>query len=305
MIRARAAASHYFNNFFFHSPSFVLANNPATTISFNVEEDGAEIARIFFSKTDGRITSLHRSPFGGFDISERATAHSIQKLIGDFEGWCRNNNVKEIFIRSFPDAYDPIKSRLIHTVLLANHYDVSMREQLQFIWIDENSLKRFNRNRNRKLKECIAAGFQFVQLGIDHLEDAYEIFVECRSKKNYPITMSLADFKDAFEKFPDKYFLFGVIDRGSLIAASVCVVVNNRILYDFFHGDRLSGRKFSPLSLLVKGLVEFCLDRKVELLDLGVSTDRNGINKGLQQFKASFGARTDQKLTYHKRILSS
>jgi lipid II:glycine glycyltransferase (peptidoglycan interpeptide bridge formation enzyme) len=114
--------------------------------------------------------------------------------------------------------------------------------------------------------------------------------------------MSLEDFKNAFKKFPDQYFLFGVLDGDTLVATSVCVAVNDEILYDFFHGDKLSARKFSPITLLLKGIIEFCGVHGFRLLDLGVSTDSGGINVGLQNFKFSFGSYDNQKLTFCKRI---
>jgi hypothetical protein len=304
-ISARAAVTADQHTFFFLTDFFVFRNNPQNIVTFKVDEGGIEAARIFFSQSANSIKSLDYSPFGGFILSPRASQDTIAKLIANIEDWCSGSGVKEIYIRAHPDIYDPDENRLVHSILHRRGYQVVLKELLQVITIDKNSLVRFNRNRRRKLRSCVEAGFRFARLSSDQIESAYKIFVECRNDKNYPVTMSLEDFKSAFKKFPDRYFLFGVLDGGTLIATSVCIGVNDQILYDFYHGDKLSMRKFSPLTLLLKGIIEFCLVNGFRLLDLGVSTDHRGINTGLQQFKTSFGASTDQKLTYYKSIVPS
>jgi hypothetical protein len=257
---------------------------------------------IYFTRGNDGIHSLDRSPFGGFILGVDTRARTICKLITEIESWCTNNHVREIWIRNYPTVYDPAGAALIHEALTITGFRVAKTELLQFININEKSSERINRNRKRKLNDCMNAGLEFVQLGLEYIEDAYEIFAECRTEKNYPITMSLADFRAALEQFPAQYFLFGVKDGERLVAASVCIKVNDRIFYDFFHGDKISERKLSPLTLLVTSLIDFCYDRGYQLLDLGVSTDNHGINKGLTQFKNSFGAETSQKLIYHKSV---
>jgi hypothetical protein len=302
MMSGRPVVTQPRHDFFFHSPSFVFRNGSQDVHLFRAGEREGESARIYFTRTNECITSLDRSSFGSFILEGVTSADPIRKLIIEIESWCRNNHVREIRIRNYPTVYDPAGAALIHEALSTTGFRVAKTELLQFINIGENSSERLNRNRKRKLNDCIKAGLEFVRLGSESLEDAYQIFVECRTEKNYPITTPLATFCAAFEQFPDQYFLFGVKDGEDLLAASVCVKVNDRILYDFFHGDKISARKLSPLTLLVTGLIDFCRKGGFRLLDLGVSTDSHGINKGLTQFKKSFGADTSQKLTYHKSL---
>ena len=302
MISARPSVTQYRNNFFFHQPSFVFRNNSQNVQLFRTGENEEEDVRIYFTRNKEALNSLERSPFGGFIFGTNTRPETIRKLIAEIEYWCTQNGIREISIRNCPDVYDPVGCALMKEALAAAGFQIAKNELLQFISIDEKSSGGINRNRTRKLNDCIQAGFNFMQLGPEHIEEAYEIFVECRIDKNYPVTMSLQEFRNSFDMFPDQYCLFGVKDGKSLIAASVCVKVNDRIFYDFFHGDKLRARKFSPLTMLVSGLIDFCRVQGFELLDLGVSTDSHGINKGLTQFKNSFGAKTSQKLTFNKKL---
>jgi hypothetical protein len=293
------------NNFLFHTSEFIFRDDPSNMISFSDAVDGVEVARIHFSKNARRIYSLERSPFGGFILDAKATEENMTRLIHEIESWAIENKIPEISIRAYPEIYNPKESQKIRSVLERFHFKVIKHEVLQVIPIDANSLTGFNRNRKRMLKRCIDAGLTFERLTTSSLEEAHEIFVECRKDKNYPVTMSLGDIRREFENFPDRYFLFGVKDKDTLIAASVCIKVNDRILYDFFHGDKLKWRELSPVTLLVKGIIEFCQAHHFQLLDLGVSTDDAGMNVGLQRFKDSFKARTSEKLTFSKRIDTS
>ena len=299
--KPRASAADQ-NIFFFLSDSFVFRNNPDNVETFRFEENGVEVVKIFFSRSGNSIKSLDYSPFGGFVLSPGASQDTLARMLAHIEDWCARSGVKEICIRVYPNIYNPAESELVHRVLQRVGYRVVLKELLQFIAIDHDSFARFNRNRRRKLRGCVEAGFRFVRLSSDQIGTAYKIFVECRNNKNYPVTMSLADFENAFEKFPEQYFLFGVLDGDTLVAASVCVAVNDKILYDFFHGDKLIARKFSPITLLLKGIIEFCLAHDFRLLDLGVSTDTSGVNAGLQRFKYSFGSSDSQKFTFYKRV---
>jgi hypothetical protein len=298
-IRAVSSAP---NNFLFHASEFIFRDDPSNIISFSDAVDGVEVARIHFSKNDRRIYSLERSPFGGFILDAKAKEENMTRLIHEIESWAIENKIPEISIRTYPEIYNPEESQKIRSVLERFHFKVIKQEVLQVIPIDANSLTGLNRNRKRMLKRCIDAGLTFEQLTTSSIEEAHEIFVECREDKNYPVTMSLGDMRREFKNFPDRYFLFGVKDKDTLIAASVCIQVNDRILYDFFHGDKLKWRELSPVTLLVKGIIEFCQVRHFQLLDLGVSTDDAGINAGLHRFKDSFKARTSEKLTFSKRM---
>ena len=200
-IRAVSSAP---NNFLFHSTEFIFREDASNIISFSDAVDGVEVARIHFSKNDRRIYSLERSPFGGFILDAKATEENMTRLIHEVESWAIENNIEEISIRGYPAIYNPEESQKIRSALERARFSVTKQEVLQVIPIDENSLAGFSRNRKRMLKRCIDAGLTFGQLTTSSLEEAYEIFVECREDKNYPVTMSLGDIRREFKNFPDR-----------------------------------------------------------------------------------------------------
>ena len=105
-----------------------------------------------------------------------------------------------------------------------------------------------------------------------------------------------------FKLFPGDYLLFGVFDKNKLIATSVCIKVNDKILYCFYIGDALAFRPHSPITLLINGIYEYCQTNDFKMLDLGISTDKGILNKGLYAFKKTFGSFDSYKLTFLKQF---
>jgi len=138
----------------------------------------------------------------------------------------------------------------------------------------------------------------FKKLSVDTLPEAYELIKKAREDKNYPVTMSLEGLQNTFLRFPYNYNLFGVYSDNRLVSASVCIKVSNEIMYNFYVGDDLNYRKHSPVVYLLAELFNWCKHKGYNILDLGISTDKGVLNKGLFNFKANLGAQHSEKPTY-------
>ena len=114
--------------------------------------------------------------------------------------------------------------------------------------------------------------------------------------------MTLKDIEATFERFPDEYLLFGVFDKNKMVATSVSIKVNSKILYCFYIGDALTYRAYSPVTKLVDGIYRYCQVHYFKLLDLGLSSDKGVLNQGLYAFKKTFGTFDSHKLTYLKQL---
>jgi len=114
--------------------------------------------------------------------------------------------------------------------------------------------------------------------------------------------MTFKDLEAMFKLFPGNYLLFGVFDKNKLIATSVCIKVNDKILYCFYIGDALAFRPHSPITSLINGIYEYCQTNDFKMLDLGISTDKGILNKGLYAFKQTFGSFDSYKLTFLKQF---
>jgi hypothetical protein len=282
--------------FLFHRPRFVFRNPEHTIVPF---ESNSVV--IYFSKTGDGLVSLDRSPFGSFIADHAVSKNDLLSLLKIMFEWSNNNHITRLIIKSFPEVYAPEFSKQINEALLESGFKILYDDIAQVINVSNDEMK-LNTHKRRRLRNAAVDGFSFQKLTIDDLEECYALIVESRESKNYPVTMTLEELKNIFMLFRKEYLLFGVFNKHTLIAAAVCIEVNNEILYCFYIGDDLDYRVHSPVTLLVHGIYRYCQHNNFELLDLGLSTDKGILNNGLYTFKKTFGAFDSRKLTYLRQL---
>jgi hypothetical protein len=284
------------SGFFFNTREFVMRNPDQKTISF---PENAPTPHIYFTWAGNELVSLARSTFGGFIDSDNAS--TISTTISEILKWTNANEIRSVVIRCFPDIYSAGENKLTRDALLQAGFEIASHDITQFLDVTENELT-MNVHRKRRLRKCSEQGFTFKILHTDSLADAYQLFLDSRENKQYPVTMSIQDFENAFDMFPDRYILFGVVDQGKIIAACVAVAIDTEILYSFFVGDSLAYRVYSPVTQLLDGVYRYAQNKKMKIVDLGISTDKGIVNEGLYAFKKSLGARDSAKLTYQIKL---
>lgn len=229
-----------------------------------------------------------------------ASVTNLNSLIERIQDWSRTNNIRNLTIRGFPEVYDKGQSATIQQALTGSGFAIKYEDITQVISVPEKM--ELNIHKKRRIRKCLALAFTFCQVEVDLLSESYSLITESRNQKGYPITMTLKELERMFMLFPDNYLLFGVFDKSKMIATSVCIKINSKILYIFYIGDSVAYRSFSPVTLLISGIHNFCQLHHYELLDLGISTDKGILNKGLYAFKKSFGSFDSRKLTFEKKL---
>lgn len=248
------------------------------------------------------MISLHASPFGGFLTDREINVEDLHVCLNKVYAWSASNGVTQLVIRSFPDEYHLKYAHLIKETLLESSFQVLYTDVAQVIFVSASGSMDVNIHKRRRLRNAETRRFQFRSLVPSFLDRAYELFSQSRNRKGYPITMSLEGLQNMFSLFPDEYLLFGVFDEEKMIAASVSIKICQKILYCFYIGDDLEYRSQSPVTTLIAGIYEYCRVNNFSMLDLGLSTDKGIVNKGLYTFKESFGAVESPKFTFAKQF---
>jgi hypothetical protein len=287
----------YYPSFIFHNPKFIYRDPESDVIRFNHES-----AEIFFSNQEQTLMSLNASPFGSFLTDREIAKIDVQICLDKLYGWSASNGITQLVIRSFPDEYHPKYAHLIKETLLESSFQVLYTDVAQVIFVSASGSMDVNIHKRRRLRNAESRRFQFRSLIPSFLGRSYELFLLSRNNKGYPITMSLEGLQNMFSLFPDEYLLFGVFDEEKMIAASVSIKICPEILYCFYIGDDLKYRSQSPVTALIAGIYEYCRANNFSLLDLGLSSDKGTVNKGLYTFKKSFGAVESPKFTFAKQL---
>lgn len=288
------------NNFFFHTREFLSGQN---VFSFYILNNKLKVCEGIFhlSIYENIGYSALKAPFGSIDVSSSISTHVLDEYFDFILNWCLTYGLQAIKIRHYPHCYDQEGSVLIQNSLFNKGFEIINTDVGQYINILPDT-PAFSRSARIKMNKCKRAGFMFKVLEKSHLKEAYFLLKACKDRKSYPTNIGLEDLEKSFLKFPDRYLIFGVMDNRILISASICVVINNSILYDFSHGHLWEYRKFSPVVLLVDGILHYCFKEDYKILDLGLSTDNSIINTGLYDFKSRLGALPSLKLSYSKYL---
>ncbi len=84
---------------------------------------------------------------------------------------------------------------------------------------------------------------------------------------------------------------------------TVTVRVCEDVLYNFLPADLSSYKSFSPLVYLTEAIYNYCQEKQIAILDMGLSLDLHGNEKpGLLKFKKNLGGEESVRLIYQKQV---
>ena len=104
---------------------------------------------------------------------------------------------------------------------------------------------------------------------ITRAEASYELIRRFRLSRGLSLSLELESVRAMFVHFPEACKVFVVKDQEKIIAATIAIVVNDQILYNFYPAHDAAYQTFSPVVMLTDGLYRFCQQQGFALLDLG------------------------------------
>jgi hypothetical protein len=260
-------------------------------------------ASIYFHIEDGVARSPYRSPFGSIEISPSLPLTVLFQFLQFIENRLEAHGVSKIVIKNPPAIYSHEFDALIQTFLFNIGYRVADAEVGSVISVSENSYECFPDSwERRKLRQAYETGLKFKQMEPDQLSEVYLFILACRKQRGYSLSMTLGDIKNAVDRFPEHYLLFGVIHEEKLAAASIAIRVKENILYNFYTAHPKEFDHVSPVVMIVEGMYGFCQQNNISLLDLGTSAIDGKPNFSLLDFKLRLGAQPTTKLTFEKKL---
>lgn len=262
------------------------------------------LGSIHFCVSNTEAVSPKRAPFGSFELSPLITTSQLYELIGFFEKKLKKKGVNRVQIKSYP-AYYNINSHNILTVLLSNHqYNIINAELGACIRIgDGNFEDRIDGWEKRKLKQSIKADLRFKVIPIKGIEDTYRFISWCRKERGHQLSMTYEDLEKTVKLLKGHFVLFGVYQAEQLVAASISIRVNHKVLYNFYSAHSKSANAYSPVVFLIGEMYAWCQTHHVTLLDLGTSAWDGVPNFSLIDFKLRLGGVPAMKLTFEKELL--
>ncbi len=242
--------------------------------------------------------------FGSIEFADDLDTKLLCEFIQEVEKKLIDKGINQISIKHYPFCYQNENSETLTKCFLDNGYEQEIIDLNFHIDITDKLFENIIKaSEKRRLNKCISNGFYFSEQLNPNLFKVYNFIKESRERKGFPITLPYKKLEELFFRFRKTFKVFTVNDKENIIALTIVIRVNDRILYNFYPADCEKYLKFSPTVLLIKGLYNFCLENKIEILDLGIATDKGIPNIGLIRFKENIGAQVSLKLSF-KKILN-
>lgn len=246
-----------------------------------------------FSIAGGTAKSLPKSPFGGIYTS--GNEPEFLKFYRSLENELKQLGVEKIIFNQ-PPAYYP---NFVPTEwLLSQGYDRAISETNQFITISGELHSKMHKMEKRKLKK--RSNFSFNKT--DLVPDIHHFIAECRKQKGLEINITAAKLAELTEQFPDRYQIFEARKDGQLAAAVVMTVPVDNIAYYYLPATNPAFKRLSPMVSLMDYIYHYYQTKKMDYLDLGISSVNGKLQESLFRFKARMGADATSRMLLVKNI---
>ncbi len=260
------------------------------------------IGRIHFVISGNEAISLPKSPFGSFELYETMTLNVLNDFVCFIFERLQEKHVNNIVISTFAQIYNQQASAKVHYVLSNNGFKILATDINHHIPIEGNFKDRIISMQFRKLKKCKKEGLIFKEEKLSKLKELYFFISKCRNERGQNLSMDYHQLRNATNLFPERYKLFSVFKEGERLAATVAVIVNEEILYNFYPASMLQFNALSPMVFLTAGLFDYCCENNYKILDLGTSSLAEKPNIGLISFKEGIGGKPSLKFVFEKSL---
>jgi len=240
------------------------------------------------------------APFGGIQSDRKCTENELTFLLNCVKKWVILFSGKKLTVKTAATAYDPEMHTLYHNCYSNTGFIQEHVYPNHFIPVSPAFFSdRITAAEKRRLKKAEAANFTSGPDFTVSCKAAYDFIQENRRQKGYSVSISFQQMQRLMRNFPENFRIFTVKDTNRIIALSMTVRVNERVLYHFLSADLCSYRQFSPTVKLLESIYQFCQEQQIKVLDLGISVDENGMQKpSLSRFKKNVGGEECHKITY-------
>jgi len=260
--------------------------------------------KIHFLCYDGIAYSPYKSLFGSFEFNPRLHPNLLTEFWEFIEKDLRKRKIRRVEITNFAECYAPQKALVIKKTLENAGFSVGLKAVNHHIQIDEEPLrKRMHLMEVRRLEKCQAGDFEFVEESPDNAEEIYDYLELCRQEQGLKLSVGKEKIQEYLFLFPQYYPIFSVRKDKKILAATFAIKIHRKIIYNFLPGSLKKYKNYSPTVMLNEGLYRYCQNHQIDMLDLGISTEKDGHNqKSLIAFKERIGGEQSYKYFFEKDL---
>lgn len=281
---------------FLFNQDFYLKNQTTSALYFFDQRINPNLLCSIIEVSTGNFVSGYRAPFAGIECKD---IHQLHTFIEYIKETCQSLGATSITLRQAPVCYQPETSAAIHETLMKHGFQIKFSDVNQHISVtDAPFYTLLDDQKKRRLTKLKSTGARLEILDRIDSDTWYDVYVQSRIVKNFPVTISKEAYMDLSAKISGTYQYAGVYLEDTLLANAIFVRVNEDVLYYFLAASDADYASLSPSVFVLEAMYELAQKQQHKILDLGISSVNGQLNEGLHLFKKHVGAIDSQKNTY-------
>ncbi|GAA4308481.1 hypothetical protein [Nibribacter koreensis] len=253
---------------------------------------------------DGVFKSPFSAPFGGFSfVKDDVRIQHLDQALDALQEYCSAKDVSKIEFTLPPLFYSPSFVSKVYNSLYSHGFAVTQLELNHSLHLAGHTLESyqqtFRRNAQKNLAITLAKDFTFEVCETEAGKQlAYAIIQQNRTVRNKPLRMPFEQLMQTVKLISSDFFLVRLV--GEPVAAAIVFQVAKDIVQIIYWGDLPELSSNRTMNYLSFQLVKYYLDKGVQVIDVGYSTEDSVPNYGLCDFKESIGCTAYPKLSFSK-----
>ena len=252
---------------------------------------------------NGRGWSPRRATFGGPQCDADLPPERLALLLDAADALARRQGWEALTVALPPAFLEPAVQPPLVVLLHARGYRLAHTDLTYYLPCDGTPFTdRLHATARKKRRRALDHGLRAAPDPDADLTEVYDLLVQTRRRRGYPVTMDQPAFAAAARQLPHRYHVWTVRRGPQLVAAAWVVQLRHDLLYTLYVGDDVAHRAYSPVVLLYEAIYAWGVTRGCRYLDFGIGTAASVPNPGLMQFKRSLGGMPSLKFTLEKNF---
>jgi len=225
--------------------------------------------------------------YAGFIFNQKLQLHELERIFASLKSYCLESGIEEIYVKQVPDIYSTSSQDIIKILIDSYGAKLVKRDLNHVIQLPSQMEEREKRWRVRNsnlvdVKIRQEKNFQFFW------EDV--LMPNLMERHNVTPVHTLEEIQNLADQHPDHIQQFNVYYEGELLGGTT-LFIHSQVVHAQYISTTANGRHLKALDYLFFHL--FKVFQNKNYFSLGISSDpvSGKLNKGLVQWKESFGAR--------------
>lgn len=293
----------------FNSPKYHQLNLTEDQSLFRYDHwvEGRWVGSLIGVRTEGTIDCGYKAPYGGPDIVRTGESTSaIIQFMRDAIVSARQTGANTLRVRARP-SYHSINEASVLFALFSLGFSVESCEFSQGIDVTRYaSVEHYIRELKASQRNQIRRGLSQTEFSEVETEAgwniAYDLLSLNRSFHARTLKFSLSYLLHLREVFPHRLSMYLLQAENRPIAAALVYRVGPRIDHIVAWGDDKTRREIAPVGTIAVHLIDRAIREKVEILDIGISSENGKPDDGLITFKRHTLAIPDLRLNFVRTL---